>query len=144
MKIELLRKRLDEIVKEEYYKICEKYPVFTEKGILKSTKDISAFSILKTEKIGLEYWHGEYGSGYVFCELGYWVHTDNSKYIHTFYSMEEDENLLKKTKSKNFKNPFCNIISKKYISIGDSKYISNETLNSLNLEDIELKKTIIF
>lgn len=141
MKINELRQQLKDIAESEYYKICEQYPVIAGE---ESSYSIEAFSILNTELLGVSYWHNSHGSSFVYCELVYYVHSqDRSKGGVCFRRIEEAEDYLKRTKAKQFKNPFDCCITKEYHSYSFISDISDEIFNSLD-NDIQLKKTVIY
>ena len=134
-------KRLRTIAESEYRKICEQYPVL---ACEESEYDIEAFSILNTPKLGISYWHSQHNSGFAVCELVYSVksHSDKKNTV-CFYSMEDAEAFLKKTKAKPFKNPYDCYITKEYAHMIYFDSISDKVLDSLE-DDIQLKKTIIY
>lgn len=140
MKIDELRQQLKDIAESEYCKICEQYPVMAGE---ESPYSIDAFSILNTALLGVSYWHNSHGSGFVYCELVYYVHSqDGSKGGVCFRTIEEAEDYLKRTKAKQFKNPFDCCITKEYHSYTFISDISDKTLKLLE-KDIQLKKTVI-
>ena len=67
-----LRKQLDTIAREEYGKICDQYPVY---GGRVSGVHVDAFSILNTPLFGIQYWHGDDGSGYSFLTKVFKLHS---------------------------------------------------------------------
>lgn len=136
-----LRQQFKDIAESEYYKICEQYPVIAGE---ESSYSIEAFSILNTELLGVSYWHNSHGSSFVYCELVYYVHSqDRSKGGVCFRTIEEAEEYLKKTKAKQFKNPFDCCITKEYIPNAFIDSVSDETFKLLE-KDIQLKKTVIY
>lgn len=141
MNVEDLRERLELIAKEEYQKICNKYPVSVHNQGETIGSDISVACVLKTDKIGLSFYHGCSASGYNFCELVYTVHRNINS--HCYHSFNEAETFLKKTKSKDFKNPFECKITKEYNSYDNVKDISDITFKGLTLGDLEIQKTIV-
>lgn len=145
MNVEDLRERLELIAKEEYLKICNKYPVSVHNQGETIGSDISVACVLKTDKIGLSFYHGCNGSGYNFCELVYTVHKNTFQISdrYYFYTQKEAEIFLNKSKSKVFKNPFNCCITKEYNSYDNVKDISDITFKGLTLEDLEIQKTIV-
>ena len=141
MNINELRKQLKDIAESEYYKICQQYPVIAGQ---ESAYHIEAFSILNTPLLGVSYWHDSYGSGFVYCELVYFIHShERNKGGVCFRSIEKAEELLKRTKSKQFKNPFDCLITKEYHNMSFIDCISDETFKLID-NDIQLKKTTIY
>ena len=135
-----LRQQLKEIAESEYRKIWEQYPIVIGET---SAFNIEAFSILNTPLLGVCYWHNSHGSSITYCKLSYCVHSqDISKGGMCFGSIEEAEDYLKKTKAKQFKNPFDCCITKEYRHYPFLCDISDETFKLLE-KDIQLKKTII-
>lgn len=141
MKTDELRKQLKDIAESEYHKICKQYPII---GGEESTYNIEAFSILNTPLLGACYWHNSYGSSIVYCELVYCAHSqDRSKGGVCFRTIEEAEEYLKRSKAKQFSNPFDCCITKEYYSYAFISDISDETLRQIK-EPIKLKKTKIY
>lgn len=140
-----LRNRLDKIVEEEYQKVWEKYPVSVNNQGEMMGEDVSVLCVLKTDKLGIVFWHGPNGSGYSICELVYTVHKNTFQRSggHSFHTFKEAETFLKKTKSKEFKDPFMCCITKEYSFYDDVRKISDITFEGLDLKDLEVRKTIV-
>lgn len=145
MNTKILRTKLEEIAIEEYQKIARNSPAILENGELNPAVKIAAYSILKTDKLGIEYWHGFDGSGYCICVLEYHVHGSSlpRTYGYSFQTLKEAEAFLKKTKTKDLRNPFRCCITKEYLGYSSLDELPDAIFEGLELKDLELKKTVI-
>lgn len=98
---------------------------------------LKAYSILNTPILGIAYYISSISCNYMFYKQVYSIGN------YSFPTLQDAENYIKKSKSKNLKNPFEITITIKYESYYSVDHISDETLKQIK-ETIQLKRTRIY
>lgn len=130
-----LRQQLKDIAESEYDKIYTQYkPMYQN---VNNYSCLKAYSVLNTPLLGIIYYISSISCSYAFYELEYSIGS------YSFPTLQEAENYIKKSKSKDFKNPFEVGITKKYYPSYSVDNISDEILKQVK-EPIKLKRTKIY
>lgn len=137
---EELLDQLCQIAKEEYRKLIETCPNILDPDCPEFT--VHAYTRLNTDLVGVSYWHGTEGSGYVYELKKYNLIGSNEKTFYSFDTLEDAEKYLRKSKVKGLQNPFMNSIEIKYCGYSS---LNPEQLHQLALtgKDLKVVKTVI-